>query len=98
MRTCSVCHAQSPDTATICLSCKADLDELSTSAVALKRIQKNERIKQLHIAVSADCCPACRAVEGAYPKDQAPHLPVEGCSHNLGCRCFYQPVIDVLYP
>jgi hypothetical protein len=25
-------------------------------------------------------------------------LPVEGCSHALGCRCFYQPVLDEIYP
>lgn len=98
MQTCSVCHIQSPDAATRCVNCQADLSELSEAAVSLKRIQANPRVSYLHVAVTHDCCPACRAAEGAYAKDQAPRLPVEGCSHNLGCRCTYQPVLSELYP
>lgn len=98
MQTCSVCHHQSPDAAITCSNCNVDFTLLSESAVALKRIQENERIKYVRIAVAHDCCPACRQAEGAYPKDNVPKLPIEGCSHNHGCRCFYQPVLDVLFP
>jgi len=48
--------------------------------------------------VNRDCCPACRAAEGAYEFDQAPELPLEGCSHPDGCRCFYAPVLDMFGP
>ncbi|MDD5466783.1 MAG: hypothetical protein PHS96_03160 [Anaerolineales bacterium] len=98
MQTCSVCHVQSPDAAPQCANCQADLSQLSETALALKRIQANPRVNYLHVAVAHDCCPACRDAEGAYAKDQAPRLPIEGCSHNLGCRCMYQPVLAELYP
>jgi hypothetical protein len=98
VQTCSRCHSQSPDSASQCSNCQADLHELSTTAVALKRMQANPRVSIVHVAVTYDCCPACRNAEGAYPKDQAPRLPVEGCSHALGCRCFYQPVLTEIYP
>ena len=98
MQTCSKCHTQSPDATNLCLNCGADLGEWSETAVALKRIQANERISYVRIAVSNTCCPACRQAEGAYAKEHAPKLPVEGCSHGLGCRCFYQPVLEEIYP
>lgn len=98
MQICSKCNSQSPDTAISCQNCGADLSEFSTSALALKKLQENPRVSYIRVAVSQDSCPACRQVEGAYAKDAAPRLPVEGCSHGLGCRCFYQPVLEVIYP
>jgi hypothetical protein len=68
------------------------------TAVALKRFQTNPRVLKVRIMVMHDCCPACREAEGAYKKEDVPRLPVEGCSHNLGCRCFYQPQLDDIYP
>lgn len=98
MQTCSKCHTQSPDTATHCLNCHSDLSEFSTTAIALKRIQSNPRVKNVRLVVSNECCPACRSAEGTYEKDEAPRLPVEGCSHGLGCRCFYEPMLNDIYP
>ena len=98
MQTCSKCHTQSPDDLKNCTLCDAYLGEWSTTAVALKRIQDNPRVIYVRISVAYDCCPACRQVEGAYSKDEAPALPIEGCSHSLGCRCFYQPVLEEIYP
>jgi hypothetical protein len=95
---CSKCQSQSPDSARVCYSCGSDLREWSNSAVALKRMRANERVNYIRISVFDDCCPACRAAEGAYAKDMTPDLPVEGCSHSLGCRCFYQPALEVIYP
>lgn len=98
MQICSKCSAQSPDTVNECTSCGANLNEWSNTAISLKRIQANERISYVRILVANDCCPACRQVEGAYAKNEAPSLPVEGCSHALGCRCYYQPVLEYIYP
>jgi hypothetical protein len=95
---CSKCQAQSPDTVIDCTGCGADLSEWSNTAVSLKRLQQNERVSYVRISVAHDCCPACRQVEGAYAKDAVPKLPVEGCSHGLGCRCYYQPVLEYIYP
>lgn len=98
MQTCSRCHAQSPDTATNCVSCQADLSEFSETAVALKNYQSNPRIQFVRISVDGNACPACQSAQGTYPKESAPSLPVEGCSDELGCRCFYAPVLELLYP
>lgn len=98
MQTCSKCNTQSPDSATNCLNCQADLSEFSTTAVALKKFQANPRVLNVRLVVAHDCCPACRLVEGTYDKNQAPRLPVEGCSHNLGCRCYYEPMLSDIYP
>lgn len=98
MQTCTVCSTLSPDEATICSNCHSDLREVSVTAATLKRLQANPRVMRVRISVMQDGCPACRQVEGTYEKDRVPQLPVEGCSHALGCRCFYQPVLDEIYP
>lgn len=98
MQTCSKCNALSHDSAFFCHNCNSDLREFSTTAVALKRMQANDRVQYIILQVWDDACPACRKVQGAHPKDQVPKLPVEGCSHARGCRCFYQPVLSEIYP
>jgi hypothetical protein len=98
MQTCSKCHTQMLDSVAKCKNCDAELNDWSTTSVALKRIQANPRVNYVRVSVAHDCCPACRDIEGAYAKDAVPKLPVEGCSHNLGCRCFYQPVLEEIYP
>ncbi len=98
MQTCSRCHALSPDSALVCSQCQADLGEASTTAVALQKFQANARVLYIRLMVSDNCCPACRAQEGAYPKDSVPRLPVAGCSNPEGCRCFYQPFLEEIYP
>ncbi len=98
MQTCTQCYHQSPDDAVQCANCGADLSESSLTARALKRFQENPRVRLVRISVASDACPACYEIQGAYPKDAAPRLPHEGCSHNHGCRCFYEPVLDEIYP
>jgi hypothetical protein len=98
VQTCSKCNMQSPDSATVCVNCQADLSEWSTAAIALKRFKENPRVKYVRVVVANDCCPACLELEGAYAKEEVPHLPAEGCSHHLGCRCFYQPFLTEIYP
>ncbi len=98
MRTCSRCNTQSPDDVMICPNCNANLDEISTTAVALRTFQENPRVNAVNVIVHADACPACQEIQGTYAKDKAPRLPVEGCSHENGCRCFYQPLLDEIFP
>ena len=98
MQICSRCNSLSPDTAALCVKCQANLSEFSNTSVALKRLQTNNRVKNIRLVVAHDCCPACREIEGTYDKQQAPKLPVEGCSHSMACRCFYEPMLDEIYP
>ena len=98
MQICSKCQAQSPDSVTLCPQCNADLRKFSETAMALKRLQDNPRVSYVRVAVAYDCCPACREAQGAYAKDAAPRIPIEGCSHALGCRCFYEPALEEIYP
>jgi hypothetical protein len=71
---------------------------VSEQAAALKKFQSNPRVLSLRVVVSTDCCPACRRVEGTYNKADAPALPVKGCSHENGCRCFYEPMLSEIFP
>jgi hypothetical protein len=98
VQTCSKCNALSPDAALTCLNCDADLMEYSTRAVVLKRFRDNPRVRHIILAVHDDCCHTCLDMQGAYAKDEVPSLPVEGCSHPDGCRCFYQPELNDIYP
>ncbi len=98
MQTCTRCNTQSPDTALTCPTCGADLNEFSSTAVALRKFIENPRVNAVNVIVHADACPACQAIQGTYPKDRVPKIPVEGCSHENGCRCFYQPLLEEIFP
>ena len=78
---------------------KIELDQTTYPPnAALKKFQANERVKNVRLIVAGDCCPVCAAHEGTYDKHAAPLLPIEGCSHPKGCRCFYEPMLTVIYP
>jgi hypothetical protein len=94
MQTCSKCNASSPDNAFVCKNCGADLSEFSITAVALKSLQANPRVRAIRVSVANDACSHCYQLLNTYPKDKVPHLPHEGCSHENGCRCFYEPVLE----
>jgi len=98
VQTCSVCNTSSHDDVLICPTCGSNLHELSVNAVNLKQFQANPRVSFVRINVYDDTCPACQKVQGAYPKDRVPRLPVEGCSHPNGCRCSYSPSLSEIYP
>jgi hypothetical protein len=98
VQTCGNCQTQSPDIVRACPRCGANLAEKSETALARQRMQANDRVSKIRVSVTHDCCPACAAVQGAYDKTSVPVLPVEGCSHGLGCRCFYEPVLTEIYP
>jgi hypothetical protein len=98
LRNCTICRSQSPDTADTCVHCGADLSVHAATSVALRQLQANERVSRVRLIVSDDACPACRAAEGEFTKDLVPALPVRGCSHAHGCRCFYEPALVEIYP
>lgn len=98
MQTCSKCNASSPNLALECTNCHADLREFSENAVALKRYKENDRVSMIRISVAGDACLLCYESRGTFEKDAVPSLPHEGCSHQLGCRCTYAPVLNEIYP
>lgn len=98
MRTCAICHLTSPDGVLICPRCGADLRVHSETARALQRLRVDGRFRQVRIIVDRESCPVCQAAYGTYPIDQVPELPVEGCSSPNGCRCRYEPVLDLVGP
>lgn len=98
MQTCSRCNTETADTIKNCPSCGADLKEFSKTAVALRKFQENPRVNMVNVIVHEDACPVCREIQGTYPKDRVPKIPVEGCSHEYGCRCFYQPLLEEIFP
>ena len=67
-------------------------------AEALANFRANPRVSRIRLIVAPDACPACHAMEGAYSKSEVPELPTPGCSHPLGCRCFYEPALTEIYP
>jgi len=72
--------------------------ETSQAAQSLERMKANPRVKYIVIAAPEDACPACQNLTGTYPKDQVPRLPIEQCSHPLGCRAYYLPFLDEIFP
>ncbi len=98
MQTCNRCKTGSADTATRCPRCGADLGRESESAVALARLQANPRVYRIRLVEHEDACPACRSVDGEFPKPDVPLLPIPGCSNGLGCRCFYEPALSDIFP
>ncbi len=98
VQTCGICNTQSGDEIIACPRCGADLREESRMAQARKKFVANDRVLLVRVSVMDNCCPACAALQGAYPKDRVPVLPAEGCSHPRGCRCFYEPVLAEVYP
>jgi hypothetical protein len=81
-----------------CIHCKADLREFSVNTTALKKFQQNPRVSAIRITVAGDACPLCYESRGTFEKNSVPLLPHQGCSHELGCRCAYEPVLNEIYP
>lgn len=72
-------------------------DKHAEQQTALENIRAGLATK-VRILANRDSCPYCKAIEGVYELDDVPELPAEGCSHNLGCRCYYAPVLDQFGP
>jgi hypothetical protein len=55
---------------------------------------RNEGIKRVEIYPSGDSCEACKLLAGKrYKIKDALELPYEHCTHKMGCRCGYLPVV-----
>jgi hypothetical protein len=98
VQTCSQCNYPSPDDAITCSNCQADLREFAATTVARRKFQNNDRVSTVRVQVAHDACPACQEMQGSYQKDHLPVLPVKGCSNPHGCRCFYAPSLEEIYP
>jgi RNA polymerase subunit RPABC4/transcription elongation factor Spt4 len=98
VRICSRCKTPSPDAVLICPQCRADLTQVSEAAAALARLRANPRVLHVRLIIHEQACPACQRAEGDYDKSQVPAVPIPGCSHEHGCRCFYEPVLSKIYP
>jgi hypothetical protein len=60
------------------------------------RCLDNSSVKylKLHHCNDEFVCDACKELAARpIPKDQAPDLPYAACTSELGCRCWYSPVI-----
>lgn len=75
-----------------------DIWETSEAAKSLERMRANPRIKYIVVCVPENACPACQNLTGTYPKDEVPRLPYEECSHPQGCRSYYIPYLDEIFP
>jgi hypothetical protein len=95
MQTCEKCNANSPDTSIECSNCKTTLAVSSQTAKTLKRFRNNTRVTAIRISGHSDACPACQIALKTYTKEDIPVLPIPGCSHTNGCRCFYEPVSPI---
>ena len=76
---------------------KVMIDKQAEQETALENIRAGLATK-VRILANRDSCPYCKALEGVYELDNVPELPLEGCSHDLGCRCAYAPVLDQFGP
>jgi len=74
-----------------------DAERREEQRAALERIRKGLATR-VRILVAPDCCPVCRAYEGAYKLEEVPELPLEGCSRVGGCNAVYAPVLDRFGP
>ncbi|MCJ7513709.1 MAG: hypothetical protein MUO23_12150 [Anaerolineales bacterium] len=66
--------------------------------MARARLQANPRVYRIRLVVHEDACPACCIAEGELAKSEVPVVPIHGCSHGLGCRCFYEPALSEIFP
>ena len=98
MQICSKCNTNTSDEDRFCPNCRADLQKFSVTSVQLAKLLENPRVRAINVSVSGTACPACKAVQGTYAKDNVPPLPVQGCSEPQGCTCSYQPVLSEIYP
>jgi hypothetical protein len=71
---------------------------METLRESLKKMQENPRVSQVVLVVPGDACQACRDLQGTYPKDEVPEIPMDACSHPMGCRSSYQPFLTDIYP
>lgn len=71
--------------------------EKQRSREQLKGYAREEFIKYVEILCCDDSCPVCKAVANKkYLIKDAPLIPIDGCQHEMGCRCCYTPEVGEL--
>ena len=61
----------------------------------LQGYSEQEFVTRVEIMCNDDSCQACKAAaKRKYTLKNAPLLPVDGCTHENGCRCCYTPIVD----
>lgn len=69
--------------------------ERKRSIEELRGYAKEEFVTGVEILCCDDSCEKCKAVANKkYPLNRAPLIPIDGCTHEMGCRCCYTPVVD----
>ena len=63
----------------------------------LARLKANPRTTVVRVA-APEQCNVGQSVQGVYSKEDAPVLPIEGCSLENGCICTYEPILEDIYP
>jgi hypothetical protein len=66
-------------------------------AEILARLKENLRVSMIRVAAPEECSVGL-SIQGVYSKENAPALPVIGCSRPGGCICTYEPVLNDIYP
>jgi hypothetical protein len=66
-------------------------------AEILVRLRANPRVLTIRVAAPEECNVG-QSVQGVYSKEDAPELPVKGCSRPGGCICAYEPILDEIFP
>jgi hypothetical protein len=73
-------------------------DNYADKALAAYRLgmKAGGSIIGVRIVVENDCCPLARAlpIGAIYHPDDAPHIPLSGCTLGHDCRCVYRPVMS----
>jgi hypothetical protein len=55
---------------------------------------RSEGLKHIEVLPAPDSCESCKKLAGKhYRLAEAPELPYENCTHKMGCRCCYLPVV-----
>lgn len=61
----------------------------------LRGYSEQEFVTRVEIMCNDDSCRACKAAaKRKYTLENAPLLPIDGCTHENGCRCCYTPIVD----
>ena len=63
----------------------------------LTKLRANPRVRMIRVASPEDCNVG-QSIQGVFTKEDAPELPIKGCSRSGGCICAYEPVLDDIYP
>ena len=57
---------------------------------------RSSGLECVEILAASDSCESCKKLAGKHYKlDEAPELPNPNCTHKMGCRCCFLPVVSL---